>query len=97
MISLTDEEILLIVRDELKQILGVTVPPIFSRIYRWSKAMAQYTVGHLDRVKKIEGLLPPGIFLAGNGYRGIGVPDCVRTGKEAAEAALAAVGCVASS
>ena len=59
--------------------------------------MAQYTVGHLDRVKKIEGLLPPGIFLAGNGYRGIGVPDCVRTGKEAAEAALAAVGCVASS
>ncbi|HSS95755.1 MAG TPA: protoporphyrinogen oxidase [Terriglobales bacterium] len=92
MISLTDEEILLIVRDELKQILGVTAEPSFTRIYRWSKAMAQYTVGHLDRVKKIEGLLPPGIFLAGNGYRGIGVPDCVRTGKEAAEAALAACG-----
>ena len=53
--------------------------------------MPQYTVGHLDRVKQIEGLLPPGIFLAGNGYRGIGVPDCVRTGKEAAEGALAAV------
>jgi oxygen-dependent protoporphyrinogen oxidase len=97
MISLTDEEILLIVRDELKQILGVTSPPTFSRIYRWSKAMAQYTVGHLDRVKKIEGLLPPGIFLAGNGYRGIGVPDCVRTGKEAAESALTAVGLVAPS
>jgi oxygen-dependent protoporphyrinogen oxidase len=92
MISLTDEEISLIVRDELKQILGVTAEPLFTRIYRWSKAMAQYTVGHLDRVKKIEGLLPPGIFLAGNAYRGIGVPDCVRTGKEAAEAALAACG-----
>ncbi|HEY6183923.1 MAG TPA: protoporphyrinogen oxidase [Terriglobales bacterium] len=91
MISLSDEEILLIVRDELKQILGVTSLPTFTRIYRWPKAMAQYTVGHLDRVKRIEGLLPPGIFLAGNGYRGIGVPDCVRTGKEAVEAALSAV------
>jgi oxygen-dependent protoporphyrinogen oxidase len=91
MISVTDEEILLIVRDELKQIVGIKSEPLFARIYRWSKAMAQYTVGHLDRVKKIEGLLPPGIFLAGNGYRGIGVPDCVRMGKEAAQAALAAI------
>jgi oxygen-dependent protoporphyrinogen oxidase len=91
MISLSDEEIVLIVRDELRQIVGINSEPLFARIYRWSKAMAQYTVGHLDRVKKIDGLLPPGIFLAGNGYRGIGVPDCVRTGKEAAEGALAAV------
>jgi oxygen-dependent protoporphyrinogen oxidase len=91
MISLSDEEILRIVRDELRQIVGIHSEPLFARIYRWSKAMAQYTVGHLDRVKKIDGLLPPGIFLAGNGYRGIGVPDCVRTGKEAAEGALAAV------
>jgi len=91
-ISLTDEEISLIVRDELKQILGLTAEPLFVGIYRWSKSMAQYTVGHLDRVRKIEKLLPPGIFVAGNAYRGIGVPDCVRTGKEAAEAALAACG-----
>ena len=96
-VSLPDDEILSIVRDELRQILGVTAEPIFARVYKWQKAMAQYSVGHLDRVKKIEGLLPPGIFLAGNGYRGIGVPDCVRTGKEAAEAALAAVGLVAAS
>ena len=91
-VSLPDDEILSIVRDELRQILGVTAEPLFARVYKWKKAMAQYGVGHLDRVKRIEGLLPPGIFLAGNGYRGIGVPDCVRTGKEAAEAALAAVG-----
>jgi len=97
MISATDEEILIIVRDELKQIVGIKSEPTFARIYRWRKAMAQYTVGHLDRVKKIERLLPPGIFVAGNAYRGIGVPDCVRTGKEAAEAALAATGCVVSS
>jgi oxygen-dependent protoporphyrinogen oxidase len=96
MMSVSDEEILLIVRDELKQIVGIKSEPSFVRIYRWSKAMAQYTVGHLDRMKQIEGMLSPGIFLAGNGYRGIGVPDCVRSGKEAAEAALTAVGCSAS-
>src|ERR1043166_3553695 len=57
-VSLPDDEILRIVRDELRQILRVTVEPIFTRIYKWPKAMAQYTVGHLDRVNKIEGLLP---------------------------------------
>jgi oxygen-dependent protoporphyrinogen oxidase len=96
-VSLPDDEILRIVKDELRQILGVTAEPLFTRVYKWQKAMAQYSVGHLDRVKKIEGLLPPGIFLAGNGYRGIGVPDCVRTGKEAVEAALAAVGLLVAS
>jgi len=51
-------------------------------------------VGHLDRLERIEGLrrLLPGLCLAGNAYRGIGVPDCVRSGQEAADQALAAVG-----
>ena len=48
--------------------------------------MAQYPVGHLERLARIDGLLQqlPGLALAGNGYRGIGVPDCIRTGAEAA-------------
>jgi len=87
-VSLPDDEILRIVRSELQQILGLTAEPLFTRVYKWKEAMAQYTVGHLDRLKRIERLRPPGIFLAGNGYRGIGVPDCVRSGKEAAEQAM---------
>jgi oxygen-dependent protoporphyrinogen oxidase len=56
--------------------------------------MAQYGVGHLERLQRIEDLLQqlPGLTLAGNGYRGIGVPDCVRSGSEAANRALLAVG-----
>jgi oxygen-dependent protoporphyrinogen oxidase len=56
--------------------------------------MAQYGVGHLERLQRIENLLQqlPGLALAGNGYRGIGVPDCVRSGSEAASKALLALG-----
>jgi protoporphyrinogen/coproporphyrinogen III oxidase len=93
-LELSDEEILRTVRAELRQILGLTAEPRFTRVYKWKAAMAQYGVGHLERLEHIGRLLRrlPGLFLAGNGYRGIGVPDCVRSGKEAADQALAAVG-----
>jgi oxygen-dependent protoporphyrinogen oxidase len=89
-----DEEVLRIVREELKQIIGLTADPLFTRVYRWKGAMAQYGVGHLERLQRIESLLQqlPGLTLAGNGYRGIGVPDCIRSGSEAANRALLAVG-----
>ena len=56
-LQLTDENILNIVRDELRQILGVKADPLFTRLYRWKGAMAQYTVGHLERLQRIEGLV----------------------------------------
>ena len=86
-----DNEILSIVRDELRQILGLNAEPLFTRIYRWKGAMAQYVVGHLERLQRIEVLLKqwPGLVLAGNAYRGIGVPDCVRSGEAAAQQVLA--------
>ena len=90
----SDEEIQSIVRGELKQILGLTADPLFVRIYRWKSAMAQYGVGHLERLQRIEALRQklPGLALAGNGFNGIGVPDCVRSGTEAAGKVLAALG-----
>lgn len=90
-LQLSDEDILAIVRRELRQIIGLSADPIFARVYKWKGAMAQYAVGHLDRIGRIERLRQqlPGLALAGNGYRGIGVPDCVRSGKEAAEQILA--------
>jgi len=96
-LQLPEEEIVSIVRQELRQILGLTADPLFARIYRWPRAMAQYGVGHLDRLQRIENLLNqlPGLTLAGNGYRGIGVPDCVRSGSEAANRALSALGLIA--
>lgn len=93
-LGLPDEDILRIVRDELRQIIGLTAEPLFTRVYRWNRAMAQYGVGHLERLQRIDTLLArfPGLALAGNGYRGIGVPDCIRTGSEAASKVCAADG-----
>jgi oxygen-dependent protoporphyrinogen oxidase len=84
---LADDQIIGIVRDELQQILGLRAEPLFARVYKWKSAMAQYGVGHLDRLERIERLRQhlPGLALAGNAYRGIGVPDCVRSGRDAAE------------
>ena len=81
----SDEEIVRIVREELKQILGFDAQPLFTRVYKWNAAMAQYTVGHLERLERIHHFCHslPGLALCGNGYRGIGVPDCVRSGAEA--------------
>ena len=89
-----DEQIVRIVQEELRQIIGLTADPLFARIYRWKSAMAQYGVGHLERLQRIDNLLSqlPGLALAGNGYRGIGVPDCIRSGGDAATKALAAIG-----
>ena len=85
--QLSDDAITTIVRTELQQILGLRAAPIFSRVYKWKSAMAQYGVGHLDRLGRIERLRQqlPGLALAGNAYRGIGVPDCVRSGQDAAK------------
>ena len=90
----TEDQILRIVRSELQQIIGVTAAPFFTRVYKWRAAMAQYSVGHLERLQRIEALCQklPGLALAGNGFSGIGVPDCVRSGTEAAARALVALG-----
>ena len=81
-------------RDELRQIIGLGAEPIFARVYKWKAAMAQYSVGHLDRLARISALCEnlPGLALAGNGFNGIGVPDCVRSGAEAATKVLSQMG-----
>lgn len=88
---LTDEQIIDIVRNELQQIIGLRAEPLFARVYKWKSAMAQYGVGHLERLERIERLRKelPRLALAGNAYRGIGVPDCVRSGREAVKQLLA--------
>ena len=93
-LDLSEDHILRIVRKELNQILGLSAEPRFARVYKWKGAMAQYGVGHLDRLARIDQLRGslPGLALAGNAYRGIGVPDCVRSGRDAASELLAYLG-----
>jgi oxygen-dependent protoporphyrinogen oxidase len=88
----SDEAILAAVVSELREICGLKAQPRFTRIARWPRSMAQYTVGHPQRLKEIEARAAaiPGLYLAGNAYTGIGIPDCIRMGKAAAEGILAA-------
>jgi oxygen-dependent protoporphyrinogen oxidase len=82
----SDESLVAIAREELRTIIGLTAAPIYSGVYRWPRSMAQYIVGHGVRLKEIESRAAavPGLHLAGNAYTGIGIPDCIRTGRQAA-------------
>ncbi|ABF39700.1 protoporphyrinogen oxidase [Candidatus Koribacter versatilis Ellin345] len=86
----SDEEITAIVQRELREIVHLEAQPKLVRVYRWRGAMAQYPLSHLDRVDRIEKAIAaiPGLAVAGNAFRGIGVPDCVRTGTVAAQSVL---------
>ena len=88
----SDEILTRAVREELAHIMGVSAEPIFVQISRWPRSMAQYSVGHEERWRQIREHLArlPGVHVAGNAYTGIGVPDCIRMGREAAERIAAA-------
>ncbi|MHB8090376.1 MAG: protoporphyrinogen oxidase [Syntrophales bacterium] len=92
LVSLDDEELLAIVREELRGLIGITAAPVFSKVYRWFQGMPKYTVGHLERIAAIDERCAShmGLFLIGCSYHGIGIGDCVRSGFDAA-AAIAAL------
>lgn len=89
-LEFSDEEILRSVRQDLRAILKLEQEPALWRISRWPAAMAQYTVGHQKRVQEILNRAEKFRYLypAGNAYSGIGLSDCIRTGREAAQRAL---------
>jgi oxygen-dependent protoporphyrinogen oxidase len=90
LVSLDDKEMLRVVREELKDIMGVEGDPILTRIHRWEKSMPQYLVGHLKKVAQMEERtnLQPGLFLTGCAYRGIGISDSVHDAEIVAEKAV---------
>jgi len=90
LVERSDETLLALVRAELEQTLGVTHQPELYRVYRWPGAMPQYTMGHLARVAAIRERLArhSGLFVAGNAYSGIGIPDAIQSGEVVAEESL---------
>lgn len=90
LLDLDDTTILDLVRDELRCIMGVTACPVVARLCRWHQANPQYDVGHLRRVDDIESMAAAmaGLYVTGSAYRGVGIPDCIQQGKNAAEAVL---------
>ncbi|NJN43284.1 MAG: protoporphyrinogen oxidase [Anaerolineae bacterium] len=88
MAEYNDSDLLNNVRAELRELLGIRAIPLDYRVQRWPKSFPQADVGHLDLVNTIEGALPAGLYVAGSSYRGIGVPDCIRQGRDAAQKAI---------
>jgi oxygen-dependent protoporphyrinogen oxidase len=92
LLAMSDAELLAAVRRELSEILGEAVipqaaEPEHAQVSRWRRAMAQYAVGHQERKQRIAERVAalPGLRLAGNAYDGIGIPDCIRLGRQAAK------------
>ena len=87
----SDEQLLSKVRKDLLDIMNIAAEPIFYEITRWHQSMPQYSVGHVEQLKLLREALfsqKPGLFLCGAGYQGVGIPDCVQQGKEAAQQLL---------
>jgi protoporphyrinogen/coproporphyrinogen III oxidase len=82
--------LLVLAREEVRLTLDITADPLLHRVYVWENAMPQYNLGHPQKLERIEACLErwPGLTVAGNGYRGIGIPDCIHSGEKAAEKIL---------
>ena len=85
-----ENELIELAKEELKLTLGIIAEPLLARAFLWDKAMPQYNLGHPEILKRIDAALEnhPGLALAGNGYRGIGIPDCIHSGELAIEHVL---------
>lgn len=87
-VDLSEEEVVAVILAELQDIFGITAKPVQAAVFVWPESFPQAYVGHLDLVDEIEQTLPGGLFVAGSSYCGIGIPDCIRQGRDAAEQAI---------
>jgi protoporphyrinogen/coproporphyrinogen III oxidase len=93
-----DDELVQALTRELGEAMGMRQPPYESLVTRWDDAFPQYAVGHLEMVDRIEtaALAVPGLTLAGAAYRGVGIPACINSGRQAAHRVLAHLGAPAA-
>ena len=82
----TDAELVAASHRDFARLLGISGDPVITRVYRWPRLNPQYEVGHLGKLAKIDARLSdvPGLHIAGAGFRGVGIPDCVAQGRAAA-------------
>ena len=90
--TMDDEALLSAVKRDVAELVGIDAEPDFADVTRLERSMPQYEVGHMDRVRALREALTqkaPGVFAAGAGFEGVGLPDCIQQGKQAAEQAVA--------
>jgi oxygen-dependent protoporphyrinogen oxidase len=88
--KLDDEELVALVRQDLQTTMGITARPYFVRIHRWPRGIPQYTIGHPERMRRIDECLErhPGLWLTGNAYRGVAMNACIEEAPGVAERVL---------
>ena len=93
MFELDEDEIVKAVRKDLRELLGIERQPVFAQVAKWPRSMAQYHLGHIERVRRINNLVGQysGLAFAGNAFGGAGLPDCIRSGEQAAKNILASI------
>jgi len=90
-VELADDEMIARVRRDIRELMGIDAAPLFTEITRLRRSMPQYPVGHLDNVRRARAEMNaamPGVYVTGAGFHGVGIPDCVRQGREAAQQLL---------
>ncbi|MGB7337818.1 MAG: protoporphyrinogen oxidase [Phototrophicaceae bacterium] len=85
MLDKSEHELLAIIREELRAIMGITAKPEAYLLGTWANAYPQYDVGHIERIAAIENALPNNIAIAGNAYYGVGIPDTIKSAKLAVQ------------
>jgi oxygen-dependent protoporphyrinogen oxidase len=83
-LHLSDDEVIEVVLGQLERHLGIDIAPLEQRITHWPGAFAQYRPHHARWVDAVERALPDGLLVGGASYRGIGIPACIRQGRELA-------------
>ena len=85
-----DSQLVELVRQELRGIVGITSRPTYTEVHRWVRGMPQYVMGHQARITKIKELLAPWptLHVSGAGLYGIGIPDCIREGRRVADSLI---------
>ncbi|WAH38453.1 protoporphyrinogen oxidase [Alicyclobacillus dauci] len=90
-LELDDGEMVRMVAREVNDLVGISATPVFHKVTRWENAMPNYLVGHLERLDQLEQAIHstlPGVEIAGAGYHGLGLPDCIAQANDAAERIL---------
>ncbi|MBP1156604.1 MULTISPECIES: protoporphyrinogen oxidase [unclassified Paenibacillus] len=87
-LHMTEDGVLRAVRKDLKDTMGITAEPIFTEMTKLMRSMPQYPVGHLELIRRVREALSermPGVLVTGGAFQGVGLPDCIRQGREAAQ------------
>ncbi|MDO5567224.1 MAG: protoporphyrinogen oxidase, partial [Planctomycetia bacterium] len=95
LVNMPENELIELIMKELGLLLKIQGDPIMVDVARWPSSMPQYNLGHLQLLEQFDQEIMrwPGLYLAGNSFRGVGIPACIKSSIEAVEKVQGHLGC----